>query len=183
MPTAAPRACSSTSEERAHENSRIAAIPGGRDRQPVTDGRSRRRQAGRSWRSCALTGAETCLATGAMTADRNRPARLRRDLPRRGAGPPEVPELILPAQLLPIRKAFAQYANVRPHRLLPSRRRTDFDILCVRGNTPAPAGTVHVGTRNKVAVETTNTQPGTASDRILRFGFEQARRRRGKQPR
>ena len=62
--------------------------------------------------------------------------------------PAKVPDSVsLHGLLLPIRKAFVQYANVRPHRLLPGvegpLRRTDFDILCVRENTegeyPAPA--------------------------------------------
>lgn len=89
--------------------------------------------------------------------------------------------------LLPIRKAFAQYANVRPHRLLPGvegpLRQANFDILCVRENTEGEysgaGGNVHKGTPDEVAVETSIfTRRGV--ERILRFGFEQARKRRGK---
>jgi tartrate dehydrogenase/decarboxylase/D-malate dehydrogenase len=89
--------------------------------------------------------------------------------------------------LLPIRKAFVQYANIRPHRLLPGvegpLRASAFDILCVRENTEGEyagaGGRVHAGTADEVAVETAIfTRKGV--ERILRFGFEQARQRRGK---
>lgn len=89
--------------------------------------------------------------------------------------------------LLPIRKAFVQYANIRPHRLLPGvtgpLRAEGFDILCIRENTEGEysgaGGRVHQGTADEVAVETSVfTRKGV--ERILRFGFEQARKRRGK---
>ncbi|MGY4501653.1 tartrate dehydrogenase [Bradyrhizobium sp. GM24.11] len=89
--------------------------------------------------------------------------------------------------LLPIRKAFDLYANVRPHRILagitgPLRAR-NFDILCIRENTEGEysgaGGRHHQGTPAEVAVETSIfTRRGV--ERILRFGFEQARRRRKK---
>ena len=89
--------------------------------------------------------------------------------------------------LLPIRKAFVQYANIRPHRLLagvegPLKTR-DFDILCIRENTEGEysgaGGRVHVGTPDEVAVET-SVFTRTGVERILRFGFEQAMKRRRK---
>ena len=102
--------------------------------------------------------------------------------------PAEVPDSVsLHGLLLPIRKAFAQYANIRPHRLLPGvvgpLRAEAFDILCIRENTEGEysgaGGRVHVGTPDEVAVETSIfTRRGV--ERILRFGFEQARARRGK---
>ncbi|MBC2775278.1 tartrate dehydrogenase [Rhizobium sp. AQ_MP] len=102
--------------------------------------------------------------------------------------PSEVPDSVsLHGLLLPIRKAFGQYANVRPHRLLPGVKgplRVDaFDILCIRENTEGEysgaGGRVHQGTADEVAVETSIfTRRGI--ERILRFGFEQARTRRGK---
>lgn len=54
--------------------------------------------------------------------------------------PAEVPDSVsLHGLLLPIRKAFVQYANIRPHRLLPGvegpLKATSFDILCIRENT------------------------------------------------
>lgn len=102
--------------------------------------------------------------------------------------PAEVPDSVsLHGLLLPIRKNFVQYANIRPHRLLPGvegpLRATEFDILCIRENTEGEysgaGGRVHGGTEDEVAVET-SIFTRKAVERILRFGFEQARRRRGK---
>ncbi|SIQ57932.1 tartrate dehydrogenase/decarboxylase / D-malate dehydrogenase [Rhizobium sp. RU35A] len=102
--------------------------------------------------------------------------------------PAEVPDSVsLHGLLLPIRKAFVQYANIRPHRLLPGvegpLKAERFDILCIRENTEGEyagaGGRVHQGTADEVAVETSIfTRAGV--ERILRFGFEQARARRGR---
>ncbi|WP_420793521.1 tartrate dehydrogenase [Roseinatronobacter alkalisoli] len=101
--------------------------------------------------------------------------------------PETVPDSVsLHGLLLPIRKAFNQYANIRPHRLLPGvegpLRSTGFDILCIRENTEGEysgaGGRVHQGRDNEVAVETAIfTRAGV--ERILRFAFDQARARRG----
>lgn len=102
--------------------------------------------------------------------------------------PAEVPDSVsLHGLLLPIRKAFVQYANIRPHRLLPGvqgpLKAENFDILCIRENTEGEysgaGGRVHQGTGDEVAVET-SIFTRTGVERILRFGFEQARQRRGK---
>lgn len=100
--------------------------------------------------------------------------------------PSAVPDSVsLHGLLLPIRKAFDQYANIRPHRLLSGVEgpltTKGFDILCIRENTEGEyagaGGRVHQGKGNEVAVETAIfTRQGV--ERILRFGFEQARRRR-----
>lgn len=102
--------------------------------------------------------------------------------------PARVPDSVsLHGLLLPIRKQFDLYVNMRPHRLLPGLqgplRKTDFDILCIRENTEGEysgaGGRVHVGTPHEVATETAIfTRRGV--ERILRYGFEQARKRRGK---
>ncbi|MCJ8507144.1 tartrate dehydrogenase [Rhizobium lemnae] len=102
--------------------------------------------------------------------------------------PEKVPDSVsLHGLLLPIRKAFVQYANIRPHRLLPGvegpLRKGGFDILCIRENTEGEysgaGGRVHQGTKDEVAVETAVfTRAGV--ERILRFGFEQARKRSGR---
>jgi tartrate dehydrogenase/decarboxylase / D-malate dehydrogenase len=102
--------------------------------------------------------------------------------------PAKVPDSVsLHGLLLPIRRAFVQYANIRPHRLLPGvqgpLRKAGFDLLCIRENTEGEysgaGGRVHVGTADEVAVETAIfTRAGV--ERILRFAFEQARARRGK---
>jgi tartrate dehydrogenase/decarboxylase/D-malate dehydrogenase len=102
--------------------------------------------------------------------------------------PAEVPDSVsLHGLLLPIRKAFVQYANVRPHRLLSGvqgpLRTTEFNILCIRENTEGEyagaGGRVHEGTVDEVAVET-SIFTRTGVERILRFAFEQARARRGR---
>jgi tartrate dehydrogenase/decarboxylase/D-malate dehydrogenase len=102
--------------------------------------------------------------------------------------PAEVPDSVsLHGLLLPIRKSFVQYANIRPHRLLAGvegpLKATIFDILCIRENTEGEysgaGGRIHQGTADEVAVETSIfTRKGV--ERILRFAFEQARSRRGK---
>lgn len=102
--------------------------------------------------------------------------------------PKTVPDNIsLHGLLLPIRKQFDLYANIRPHRLLPGISgplvKSNFDILCIRENTEGEysgaGGRVHVGTPQEVAVETAIFTRHSI-ERILRYGFEQARRRRGK---
>lgn len=99
--------------------------------------------------------------------------------------PEKVPDSVsLHGLLLPIRKQFDQFVNVRPHRLLKGTqgplKKTDFDILCIRENTEGEysgaGGRVHVGSPQEVAVETSVfTRHGV--ERILRFGFEQAQQR------
>lgn len=102
--------------------------------------------------------------------------------------PETVPDSVsLHGLLLPIRKAFTQYANIRPHRLLPGvegpLKAESFDILCIRENTEGEysgaGGRAHQGTPNEVAVETA-IFTRTGVERILRFAFDQARSRRGK---
>jgi tartrate dehydrogenase/decarboxylase / D-malate dehydrogenase len=102
--------------------------------------------------------------------------------------PQRVPDSVsLHGLLLPIRKAFDLYVNARPHRLLDGvvgpLRAESFDILCIRENTEGEysgaGGRIHVGTPDEVAVETSIfTRKGV--ERVLRYGFEQARRRKGK---
>jgi len=89
--------------------------------------------------------------------------------------------------LLPIRKEFIQYANIRPHRLLPGvegpLKAQAFDILCIRENTEGEyagaGGRVHQGQQGEVVVET-SIFTRTGVERILRFAFDQARTRRRK---
>lgn len=102
--------------------------------------------------------------------------------------PARVPDAVsLHGLLLPIRKSFDLYVNARPHRLLKGvegpLRGSGFDILCVRENTEGEysgaGGRIHQGTANEVAVETAIfTRNGV--ERILRYGFETARKRSGK---
>lgn len=101
--------------------------------------------------------------------------------------PKRVPDHIsLHGGLLSIRKEFGQYVNMRPHRLLagtkgPLRTTEKFDILVIRENSEGEysgaGGRVHVGTADEVAIETAIfTRKGV--ERVLRYGFEQARLRR-----
>ena len=85
--------------------------------------------------------------------------------------PAKVPDSVsLHGLLLPIRKAFVQYANIRPHRLLPGvegpLRRTGFDILCIRENTEGEysgaGGRVHRAPATRWRSRP-RSSPGTAS--------------------
>jgi tartrate dehydrogenase/decarboxylase/D-malate dehydrogenase len=99
--------------------------------------------------------------------------------------PAKVPDDVsLHGLLLRIRKEFDLYANIRPHRLLPGvvgpLRSNEIDILCIRENTEGEyagaGGRIHRGTQDEVAVETSIfTRQGV--ERILRYGFEMARKR------
>jgi tartrate dehydrogenase/decarboxylase/D-malate dehydrogenase len=133
---------------------------------------------------------ETYLATGRMMPEDGIETLRRFDAILLGAvgWPAKVPDSVsLHGLLLPIRKAFIQYANIRPHRLLPGvsgpLKADGFDILCIRENTEGEysgaGGRVHQGTSDEVAVET-SIFTRTGVERILRFGFEQARARRKK---
>lgn len=129
------------------------------------------------------------LETGAMMPEDGIETLRRFDAILLGAvgWPQTVPDSVsLHGLLLPIRKAFTQYANIRPHRLLPGvegpLKAEGFDILCIRENTEGEysgaGGRVHQGTMNEVATEIAIfTRAGV--ERILRFAFDQARSRRG----
>lgn len=103
--------------------------------------------------------------------------------------PATVPDHIsLRELLLAIRQGLDLSVNERPHRLLagvtgPLRTEKTFDILCIRENTEGEysgaGGRVHRGGDLEVAVETSIfTRAGV--ERVLRYGFEQARLRSGK---
>jgi tartrate dehydrogenase/decarboxylase/D-malate dehydrogenase len=104
-------------------------------------------------------------------------------------GDPRVPDHVsLWGLLLRIRKAFDQYVNLRPVRLLDGiasplagRRPEEIDILFVRENSEGEysgvGGRVAVGTPHEVALQTSvYTRRGV--ERILRYAFELARGRR-----
>ncbi|HWF57922.1 MAG TPA: tartrate dehydrogenase [Candidatus Dormibacteraeota bacterium] len=106
-------------------------------------------------------------------------------------GAPEVPDHItLWGLLLPIRKAFELYVNVRPVKLLPGvrgplagRGAADIDMLFIRENTEGEysgtGGRVHTGTPLELAVEVP-VFTWTAVERAVRFAFDRARERRGR---
>ncbi|MGE5462070.1 MAG: tartrate dehydrogenase, partial [Syntrophothermus sp.] len=89
--------------------------------------------------------------------------------------------------LLPIRKAFEQYINVRPTKLLPGVKGPlrdkvpeDIDFVVIRENTEGEysgaGGRVHLGTPYEVALQTT-VFTRTALERVMRYSFELARKR------
>jgi tartrate dehydrogenase/decarboxylase/D-malate dehydrogenase len=103
-------------------------------------------------------------------------------------GFPGVPDHIsLWGLLIPIRRGFQQYANVRPVRLMPGiesplrgREEGDIDFIVVRENTEGEysrlGGIAFEGTEQELVVqETLFTRKGV--DRILRYAFELARGR------
>ncbi len=89
--------------------------------------------------------------------------------------------------LMPIRKQFEQYINLRPCQLLPGikgplrdRVPADIDFVCVRENSEGEysnvGGRVHVGTPHEVALQT-NVFSRFAVERVIRYAFELARER------
>ena len=105
-------------------------------------------------------------------------------------GWPTIPDHVsLWGLLLPIRKAFEQYVNLRPVTLLPGvtsplkgRQADDIDMLFLRENTEGeysgPGGRVHMGTANELAVEVP-VFTRTAVERVARVAFSHAQRRSG----
>jgi tartrate dehydrogenase/decarboxylase/D-malate dehydrogenase len=102
-------------------------------------------------------------------------------------GFPGVPDHVsLWGLLIPIRRQFDQYVNLRPVRLLPGitppvrdRKPGDIDFWIVRENTEGEysqiGGRLHSGTPHETVVqEAIFTRRGV--DRILRYAFELARR-------
>lgn len=103
-------------------------------------------------------------------------------------GWPTVPDHVsLWGLLLPIRRTFDQYVNLRPARLLPGVRSPladprDLDITVVRENTEGEysdsGGRVYRDTPYEIAVqESIFTRRGV--ERIIRYAFEEAKGRRG----
>ena len=103
-------------------------------------------------------------------------------------GWPTVPDHIsLWGLLLPIRRTFDQFVNLRPARLLrgvssPLAEPNDLDITVVRENTEGEysdsGGRIYRDTPHEVAIqESVFTRRGV--ERIIRYAFEEARSRRG----
>ena len=103
-------------------------------------------------------------------------------------GFPGVPDHVsLWGLLIPIRRGFSQYANVRPVRLMPGvpcplagREPGDIDFIVVRENNEGEYSTIggraFEGTDREMAVqESVFTRGGV--DRILRYAYELARSR------
>lgn len=104
-------------------------------------------------------------------------------------GWPTVPDHVsLWGLLLPIRRRFEQYVNLRPARLLrgvesPLAKPQDLDITVVRENTEGEysdsGGRLYHGTPHELAIqESVFTRRGV--ERIVRYAFEEAKGRRGR---
>ena len=111
----------------------------------------------------------------------------------RRVGHPEIPDhTTLNGLLLPIRRAFDQYANVRPAYLYPGVQSPlarpkggDIDFVVVRENTEgeyaAGGGSfVYQLQPEEIAIQTSVLSHGAGIDRILRFAFELAVKRNKK---
>ncbi|WP_280241865.1 tartrate dehydrogenase [Nocardia abscessus] len=106
-------------------------------------------------------------------------------------GFPGVPDHVsLWGLLIPLRRAFGQYVNLRPVRLLPGtesalRDRTadDLDILIVRENSEGEysrIGGIHNEGRPDEFVLQESVFTRTGCERIIRYGFERAAERSGR---
>ena len=102
--------------------------------------------------------------------------------------PDRIPDYVTLAPLIRIRQTFDQYACVRPARLFPGVRTPlsgktskDIDLVVIRENSEGEyvdnGGRFRVGTPDEFAVQTAlHTRKGI--ERILRFGFKMAQKRR-----
>ena len=104
-------------------------------------------------------------------------------------GDPKIPDNVtLNGLLLPIRRGFDQFANVRPAILYPGvasplARKTEIDMVVVRENTEGEyaqvGGFLYQGHPDEVAIQTgVFTRRGI--ERVVRFAFELARKRNKK---
>src|ERR1044071_5457507 len=104
-------------------------------------------------------------------------------------GYPGVPDHVsLWGLLIPIRRGFDQYVNLRPVKLfkgvstpLANRTPKDFDFVVIRENTEGEyssiGGRIFSGTENEFAIqETVFTRRGV--DRVMRYAFDLAQKRR-----
>jgi tartrate dehydrogenase/decarboxylase/D-malate dehydrogenase len=102
--------------------------------------------------------------------------------------PAHLPDHITLVPLIKIRQSFDQYVCLRPAQLLPGvrtpladRAPEDIDMLVVRENSEGEyvdaGGSYHAGHADEVSLQTAvHTRKGV--ERILRFSFELARKRR-----
>lgn len=132
---------------------------------------------------------ETYLKTGRMMPDNALDILARFDAIYLGAvGFPGVPDHVsLWGMLIPIRRGFDQYANIRPCRVMPGLasplakadvQKIDFWVVRenVEGEYSQIGGTIFEGTdRETVVQESVFTRKGV--DRIINYAFELAQRR------
>lgn len=177
-----------------HRAYRIAAIPGdgiGQEVIPaaarVLDRAARRHDFSIEWTSFPWS-AEYYRAHGVMMPADGLRALSAFDAIYLGAvGDPHVPDHVtLSGLLLPLRRGFDQYACVRPARSYPGvrpplARRPAIDLIVVRENTEGEyadvGGALYAGTPAEIVMQTAVfTRRGT--ERVIRYAFDLARRRR-----
>ena len=133
---------------------------------------------------------ETYLASGKMIPPDGLQQLRRFDAIYLGAvGRPDVPDHIsLWGLLIPIRRSFQQYVNLRPVRLLEgiatplkNRKPADIDFVIVRENNEGEysnvGGRIYEGTNEETVVQQT-VFTRTGVDRVLRFALSLARSRK-----
>ena len=172
----------------------IAAIPGdGIGREVVPEGMKVLEAAGRSfgidfeWHDFAWSCEDYARSGRLMPEDGIEQLRPNDAIFLGAVGWPTVPDHIsLWGLLIPIRREFDQYVNLRPCRMFPGtttplagRGPDDIDFLVVRENVEGEyseiGGRLYAGTDAEMAVqESVFTRRGV--DRIIRFAFELARR-------
>ena len=132
---------------------------------------------------------ERYLATGHMLPDDGLARIADHDAIFLGAvGRPDVPDHIsLWGLLIPIRRTFRQYVNLRPVRLLPgvhsplaNRKPEEIDFVVVRENNEGEysqiGGRLYAGTDDEMAMQSSVfTRRGV--DRVLRYAFDLAQQR------
>jgi tartrate dehydrogenase/decarboxylase/D-malate dehydrogenase len=133
---------------------------------------------------------QTYLASGKMMPPDGLQQLRRFDAIYLGAvGRPDVPDHIsLWGLLIPIRRSFQQYVNLRPVRLLEgiatplkNRKPADIDFVIVRENNEGEysnvGGRIYEGTNEETVVQQT-VFTRTGVDRVLRFALNLARSRK-----
>ena len=133
---------------------------------------------------------QTYLASGKMMPPDGLQQLRRFDAIYLGAvGRPDVPDHIsLWGLLIPIRRSFQQYVNLRPVRLLEgiatplkNRKPADIDFVIVRENNEGEysnvGGRIYEGTNEETVVQQT-VFTRTGVDRVLRFALNLARNRK-----
>lgn len=92
--------------------------------------------------------------------------------------------------ILPLRQGFDQYINFRPCRLLPGlksplagKKPEDIDFVVIRENTEGEysgvGGRAHIHTDREIALQT-NVFTRLGTERVMRYSFELARKRKQK---
>ena len=133
---------------------------------------------------------KTFLATGRMMPEDGLEQLRRFDAVFLGAvGWPGVPDHVsLWGLLIPIRRGFQQYVNIRPIKLLEgvttplsNRRPGEIDFVIIRENNEGEyseiGGRLHTNTELEMAIQE-NVFTRRGCDRIMKYAFELARRRK-----